>query len=164
MHTHPFNHLNLHSNIVHTKNCLLLVCRMRTFRQFVSPLMTTPRCPCWFILKKASHLSLCKHHITAPVYATSTRDITASRLRWFQYSVMQSHWLVPLCHHDDVHVHAPLRVQWHGYRYLQRQDYVAPHSCTYTCTERTDLSFHHQGNKPAPQPTSKGYAPVHIKV
>lgn len=134
----------------------------------VSPSMTTPEllwldCPRWFILKKGLHLSVCKHHITAAVHAASEQGTAAPHLQ-FQCSVMQSHWFVPPCHHDDMHTHVLLYVQWHGRRYLQRQDYVARPSCTYTCAERTDLSFRHQGNKPAPQPTGKGYAQVHIKV
>lgn len=122
---------------------MLLKCSMwaHTLRT-QSPLMTAPEllwlgCARWFILKKGLHPSVCKHHITAAVHATSEQGTTASHLR-FQCSVTQSRWFVPPCHHDDMHIHVLLYVQWHDRRYLQSQDYVAPPS--YTCTEQ--LTFH----------------------
>lgn len=115
--------------MAHTENCLLLLCSMCTFGHILRPMITSPVllrlcCPCWLILKKALHLPMCKHNITATVHATSVQGTTASCL-WFQYSIMQSHWFVPLCHHNKMHIHVLLHVQWHGHRHLQRQDYIA---------------------------------------
>lgn len=65
---------------------------------------------------------------------------SASHLQ-FQRGVMQSPRLVPPCHHDDMHIHVPLHVQWRARRYSQRPDRVAPRLGA-SARAQSELTFH----------------------
>lgn len=160
MHTHTFNQSHsvefAYDVILHsTTNCMLLVCSMRAFgRSLWVPWWLTLRyCGLAALVdsvwRKDCTCQCVNTTLLQPCMPRRGQSPTASRLQ-FQCSGMESPWFVPQCHRDDTHIHVLLYVQRRRRRYLQRQDYVAPHLCTYACTERTDLLFRHQGYKPAP--------------
>lgn len=109
---------------LHTVNCLLLVFSMRAFKH----MMTAPEllwlgCPRPFVLKRGLHLSVCKHRFTAAMHAASQRGTTDSP---FTIPV-QRNAVLPLCHHDDMHIHVLLYVQWHRGTYCIGKDNIAVH-------------------------------------